>query len=165
MKAVMKTRHLLFVCTGNICRSPMAEGLLRHQLGAESPWVVRSAGTFAVEGVPASAHAIRVLAGRGIDLRRHRSRQLTLGLVREADIVVAMAQQHCDQIRAEMPDARRKLFLMGAFLPDVASRDIDDPIGGNRSVYQIAAETIADAIPGLVAFLHAWQPPADGSEA
>ena len=86
---------ILFVCTGNICRSPIAEGLLREILeAAGSELEVASAGTYGADAEPASGHAIRVLADRGVDIGSHRSRPLTSDLVEEADLVVEIGRAH-----------------------------------------------------------------------
>jgi protein-tyrosine phosphatase len=102
------------VCTGNICRSPMAEGLLRLRLlerGCTDVDVV-SAGTWAYEGNPASVGALDVFRARGWDLEPHRARELTVELVREADLVVAMTSVHRREILELDPDAATKTVLI-----------------------------------------------------
>lgn len=148
---------LIFVCTGNICRSPMAEYLLRARLGPLSDWHIASSGIFAVEGMPISAHARHVLGERNIDARAHRSRQLTRGATRAADVIIAMTQGHRDQIQAEMPECRGKLFLLRGFDPTAPQPDVDDPIGGSDSDYRTTARVIDDALAGLTAFLKTYR--------
>ena len=105
---------ILFVCTGNICRSPMGEALLRHGLiaaGADHP--VASAGTHAMDGGPATGHGIEVLRDRGIDLTGHLSRHLNAEIVDGADLIVAMTRQHEAVVGRLDPMARGRTFLAG----------------------------------------------------
>ena len=105
---------ILFVCTGNICRSPMAEGLLREILeAAGSELEVASAGTYGADAEPASAHAIRVLADRGVDIGTHHSQLLTSDLIDEADLLVAMTRSHETDVAALDQMARSRTFLAG----------------------------------------------------
>lgn len=96
---------ILVVCTGNICRSPIAEGMLRDavaaRFGASAP-TVSSAGTIALEGSPATEESVTAAAERGTDITGHRARRLTLGLARRADLVLGMAGEH----RAWLEDDR-----------------------------------------------------------
>src|SRR5881396_980473 len=99
----MKT--ILFVCTGNICRSPMAEGLFRQAVKGRGDFQVVSAGVGAVEGLPASEHAVRALRDLGIDIFQHRSRMLTNELVERADYIFGMTHSHVDAIMLLYPQA------------------------------------------------------------
>src|SRR6185436_2724004 len=97
----MKT--VLFVCTGNICRSPIAEGLFRHATRGRNDFRVLSAGVGAVEGLTPSEHAVRALRELGIDISRQRSRQLSMDLVDEADFIFGMTHSHVDAISMLYP--------------------------------------------------------------
>ena len=132
---------ILFVCTGNICRSPMAEGLLREILeAAGSELEVASAGTYGADAEPASGHAIRVLADRGIDIGAHRSRRLTCDLVDEADLVVAMTRSHEVAVATLDQTARSRTFLAGEVVR----------LGG-----QAGARGVGDLVPAWAEALHA----------
>ena len=105
-------KKILFVCTGNVCRSPMAEGLLRHMLRGRNDIQVTSAGLGALEGVGATGAAIEVMAELGIDISSHVSQSLGSELVRQADFILTMTRQHYDAIQALHPAAAEKAFLV-----------------------------------------------------
>jgi len=138
---------VLFVCTGNLCRSPMAEVLLRARLASDEErqgWLVGSAGVWAVDGRPASVYAIEEMARRGIDLGAHRSRSVTRELVDEADLVLAMTRSHVEALRAAFPTCVSKVHLMSEMVGKAF--DISDPYGGTRLEYQYVAEELAHLI-------------------
>src|SRR6266850_541251 len=99
----MKT--VLFVCTGNVCRSPMAEGLFRHAIKGRGDYEVFSAGVGAVDGLPPSEHAVRALRELGIDISLQRSRMLSGEVVRQADYIFGMTQSHVAAITMLYPQA------------------------------------------------------------
>ena len=142
--------ELLFVCTGNTCRSPMAEALARaalaRRLEVDDPaafgFGVRSAGVFAPPGAPASEHSVAVLAKRGLDLSRHRSSGAEDELLERADRIYGLTRSHLEALAARSPvDLREKLFLL-----DPTGRDVPDPIGGSLADYAACAQAIERAI-------------------
>lgn len=136
----MKT--VLFVCTGNTCRSPMAACLF-NDLARRSGQKMRalSAGIGAVDGLPASQGARRAMARRGLSLEGHASQELTEDLLQKADLVVGMTNCHLALVRA-----------MGAKSPLYAFDDppITDPYGGGDDVYEQAARDIQRQLPALM---------------
>jgi protein-tyrosine phosphatase len=139
-------RTIVFVCTGNICRSPMAEAFLKRTLAREglTGYVVRSAGVWAANGRPASPYAIQVMARRGMDISRHRAHSLTRADVEEADLILAMASEHVEAIEMLLPQYRPKIHL----LSEMAGRhdDIPDPGGGPLYEYLQCADELEDLI-------------------
>src|SRR6185295_3371375 len=149
----MKT--ILFVCTGNVCRSPMAEGILRYALQGRGDFRVLSAGLGAMEGQPPSAYAIQAVRELGIDISRQRSRMLTPELVHQADFIFGMTHSHIDTVMLLYPHAAEKTFLLREFdeTLDLFEKDISDPIGGSYEVYLNCRDQIEQGIASLLGFL------------
>jgi protein-tyrosine-phosphatase len=138
----MQMKTILVVCTGNICRSPMAMGFLRDKLrkeGLEGEYRVHSAGVWGLENQPPSAYARQMMAQRGIDISDHRSHDLTVEDVEGADLILTMERGQAEAISLEFPQHAGKVHL----LSEMAGRhyDIRDPYGGPLHEYsQCAAE-------------------------
>lgn len=142
---------IVFICTGNICRSPMAEYLLRDLLGRNSEWIVESAGVSAGNGMPASAEAVAVMdRDEQIDLGPHRSRMLTQPLVTEADLLIGMTDSHRARILGSFPEAEGKTFILTDFDAERRTAGIADPIGRSVDVYRRTKNQIKAALPDLI---------------
>src|SRR3954447_2322398 len=149
----MKT--ILFVCTGNVCRSPMAEGIFRHVMKGRRDVQVLSAGIGAMEGQAPSTYAVQAVRELGIDISKQRSRMLTAELVQEADYIFGMTHSHVDTIFLLYPQAAEKTFLLREFddTLDIFEKDISDPIGGSYDVYVNCRDQIEQGIASLLRFI------------
>lgn len=143
---------VLFVCTGNTCRSPMAAALLNARSGLRPRWRAESAGVAAGIGEPASHGASFVMGEWGIDLSGHRSRPFTPALGAAADLVVGICPPHAAAIVEASPALRTKTLVLGSFLPD-GPRPIADPFGGGIDGYRRARDDIDRALDRFAAYL------------
>ena len=140
---------VVFVCTGNTCRSPMAEGILKARLspGALEWAIVESAGTLGLSGTPPADGAIEDARADGVDISGYRSRPLDMGLVDEADLILVMEPYHKDCVVLLDRDAAKKTFLLGEFHRDVEKEVIvGDPIGCKVDVYRDCYTAIQEHI-------------------
>ncbi len=144
--------NLLFVCTGNICRSPLAEVIARAEADARG-WAevsCASAGTFAFPGQPASGPGIAVAAAHGLDLAAHTSRELSPELLEWADLIIGMEASHARAAARLAPDAA--VHVMTDFLPEDRGRSeggVPDPYGGDIETYEATRELLTLAMRGL----------------
>ena len=148
-------KSVLFVCTGNICRSPIAEGLFRRLLGNRGDIEILSAGVHAVRGQPPSLYAVQVCEEEGADISGQRSQPLTLALVDRATHIFAMTGAHVETIQTLFPQSADKTFLLREFEEPGTTvwRDVPDPIGLGREVYEDCAHIIKNALPSVLAFV------------
>jgi protein-tyrosine-phosphatase len=135
---------ILFVCTGNLCRSPMAAGLLRQRLadeGLEARYRVLSAGIWGVDGRPASKEAITVMGERGIDIADHRAHTINADDVAEAELILVMSREHAQAIRHTWPQYAWRVHRLSEMAGK--QQDVRDPYGDPIEEYRTCADTIA----------------------
>ncbi len=141
---------VLFVCTGNLCRSPMAEIIFKHILEERySPtevlnWNVASAGTWAEIGEQASVGAQKAMARRRLNLDDHYSQPISEKLLRNFKLVLVMEAGHKEALQAEFPQYANKIYLLSEMVGE--KREVDDPMGGRQADYERAAFEIEDLI-------------------
>ncbi len=149
----MKT--VLFVCTGNVCRSPMAEALFRRATSGRGTFRALSAGLGAMNDQPPTPHSVRAMREVGVDISNHRSRTLTAELVQQADYIFGMTHSHVDTIVLLYPQAADKTFLLREFDESLEpfEKHIGDPIGGSYEVYENCRHQIEQGVASLVKFM------------
>lgn len=129
---------VLVVCTANVCRSPMAEALLRARVESEGEtWRIESAGTWALEGRPAANRTQQVLEERGIRLLNHLARTVTLEIMKEFNLILTMEQGHKEALKVEFPELAPRIYLISEMIGQ--RFDIKDPIQGPLSEFEDTA--------------------------
>jgi protein-tyrosine-phosphatase len=138
---------ILLVCTGNLCRSPMAAGLLQRRLeesGLEGRYQIASAGVWAVDGEPASSNAVEVMAQRGIDISGHIAHTVKAQDMAEADLVLVMSREHARMLKNTWPQYGWKIHLLSEM--SGKRKDIADPYLGTVEEYRTTADILAGYI-------------------
>jgi protein-tyrosine-phosphatase len=149
-----QTPRLLFMCKGNICRSPFAEAYIRKLLGAGAKKLeLISGGTSPHAGRPCPEAAVRTAGEFGLSLDRHRSRQLSRRLVTRAGAIFCMDLENYDALLASFPEARGRCFLLRTFDRTAPGTTIPDPWGESLEVFRLCYRAIADSIEGLLLVL------------
>ncbi len=139
--------NVLFVCTGNTCRSPMALAAAKKIASGNERFKgfsFDSAGTDAPEGFPASQGAIAAMREAGADLSAHRSKRFTAELAEWADVIFAMERRHIAAMSEVSPDSRRKMRVLSEY--SATGGGIPDPFGAGMEVYRAARDGIAGAV-------------------
>ena len=137
---------VLFVCTGNTCRSPMAEALMKKEAMRRglASMEFASAGISVVPGSRVSKYAVEAMAARDIDIDRRTARQITAQLITESDLILAMTQSHVRELNDELPRFGGKVHTLSEF--SGVGGDVDDPWQGDAVVYERIASQLEDMV-------------------
>ncbi|HLB50397.1 MAG TPA: hypothetical protein VJL59_25520 [Anaerolineales bacterium] len=136
-------KSVLFVCTANRCRSPMAAALLKDRVarrGQSDEWAIASAGTWAAPNLPATLLAQAEMTRRGLDLTAHRTRVVTADMLKAASLVLVMTRSHRESLCVEFPESAHKVMLLSELIGQ--SFDVEDPVLGAARDYEQCAEEI-----------------------
>jgi len=136
-------RNVLFVCVGNICRSPMAEGLFRQALPGRE---VCSAGIHAMTGSPADPTAVRLMREHGVDIGGHRAQQLARWMIGEMDLILTMDAEQKNFIERKFPEARGRIWRLGEY----GNYDIPDPYRQGEAAFRHAYQLISQGMDELI---------------
>ena len=141
--------HILFICTGNTCRSPMAEGFFRDLVehSNRKDITVSSAGTFAGDGESPSMNSITAMKEIGIDISDYKSSPLTIELVDKADMIIAMTISHKHAVGQMSAIAVKKCSVLGEY--NNSGEDLSDPFGGSQNVYGYCLTTMKPSLENL----------------
>lgn len=147
-------KTVLFICTGNSCRSVMAENIFRKMLSEAGKKDIRlaSAGIAAPEGMNPPSAVKAVMKGEGIDVSGHQACPLTTDLIKKAGLILVMEKYHRQRILETSPEASGKIFLLGEFNPDPTgiTANIPDPIGKPLLTYQKVFQEIRNCLQELI---------------
>ena len=142
-----KIKSILFVCTANRYRSPFAEVIFKKQLEDDdlaAAWQVNSAGTWTKDGFPAISHAVEKAREIGLNLEGHRSVEINKEIIAKHNLIVVMENGHQEALRAEFPDASKRIFMLSEIVDGIAY-DIPDP-----AKYKKDSESIMNELHDLM---------------
>jgi len=138
---------LLFICTANICRSPMAEALFKNKIAGEidgQDWKIESAGTWADAGIPAANNSRLAMHNRELDIEDHRSQPVNGKMLNTFDLILTMEQRHKETLSIEFPEVSDRIYVITEMIG--RSYDIWDPVGASLAEFEITADELEDIL-------------------
>lgn len=146
-------KKVLFICTGNTCRSPMAEAILNKMLqdrDHNSHGIISlSAGLNALDDMEATPQAIEIMRSVGIDLSRHRSRSVDDELIRDVDLILTMTRHHYHQLQEQFPHVQHKVYTLAEYA-GLPTEEVSDPYGQGIEAYRLARQQIESLLEIIV---------------
>ena len=129
---------ILFVCTANICRSPMAMGIMQSKVKHQDDlWLIRSAGVWVMENQPAAANTIKFVREFGVDISNHQSKSINKEMIDRFNLILVMERNHKEALRSAFRNQGSKIFMLSEMIGE--KYEINDPIGGSLADFNATA--------------------------